>query len=55
MHKNVKLISPRANEEVYMNKDDYQDHIEAEGDNDYLGAVKGMSYEEERPVVSDAS
>ena len=55
MHKNVKLISPRAYEEVYMNKDDYQHHIEAEDDNDYLGAVEGMSYGEEGPVVSDAS
>ena len=51
----VNLIPPWANEEVNMNEGEYHDKIEAEDDNEYLGACEGMSCEEERPGVSEAS
>jgi hypothetical protein len=47
-------INP-GNEDVHINEGDYQDKIDAEDDHDYLEAVEGVSCEEERPGVSDAS
>jgi hypothetical protein len=44
-----------ANKEVPINEDESLDETEAEDDNEFLGASAGMSCEEERPGISDAS
>ena len=54
MHDQIWDINP-GTEDVHINEEDYQDEIEAEDGHDYLESVEGMSCEEERPGVSDAS